>query len=306
MIQSIIDMPSIKSVQATSWLSILLIEFFFVMITLFSSLFKSIYTNPNLPFWVWIIIPMFLILVIEATLSWVTASLNLDEEKLRSLEKKNIFSKTASNIAISLRYTSLASSISLLISALILITIFLYYFLRKFISEPINFSSEFYIQLITYLAYFLILRRPLSWLGKAIIKSANKMLPYYTLQEDGILLNLNMRDITNLRNPNKYIVKINFDELDEIRVLSYIEAQSFQQLQMGPDITLVMQSVRDTYNYLRKKIPRPNKYVLMSEGSSGKTLLLRGPEIFYLIAIANENTDDLLNAFRTYKEKNSS
>ncbi len=96
------------------------------------------------------------------------------------------------------------------------------------------------------------------------------------------------------------IVKIGFDELDEIRAFSYVEAQSYVQYEIGLDFQLALKQGKDMYHYLNGELERPSVYGHW--GSLGTTLLLRGPNLCYLISVSNANMNELLAAFNAYRQ----
>lgn len=102
--------------------------------------------------------------------------------------------------------------------------------------------------------------------------------------------------------PAKYSVKIRFDEINEIKEFSYVEAQSFLEYEIGPDVNLQMQSTRDEISFLRGEIEKPLTYIFPPV-SAAKTLMIKGPEIFYLTPVSNEDNQDLIRVFRKFKSR---
>jgi hypothetical protein len=96
------------------------------------------------------------------------------------------------------------------------------------------------------------------------------------------------------------IVKIGFDELDEIRAFSYVEAQLFMNYEVGLDVRLGMQQGKDLWNYLNGELDRPAVY--SHWGSVGTTILLRGPIVCYLVSVTNDNANELIAAFNAFKK----
>jgi MFS family permease len=99
------------------------------------------------------------------------------------------------------------------------------------------------------------------------------------------------------KNVVNYPVKIYFSEIQEIKSLSFVEAQSLQNYKIGPDITLQIQSSIDLVKFLRNPTDqknRPTAYTLQNYASGTKTILIRGKNLFYLVAVSNENADKLI------------
>lgn len=53
---------------------------------------------------------------------------------------------------------------------------------------------------------------------------------------------------------------------------------------------------------MRGEIERPSVYTVTGLNSAGKIILLRGPELFYLVSFDHDSVDDLLAAFDAYRE----
>ena len=171
---------------------------------------------------------------------------------------------------------------------------------------------------------------------------ARKNLPSYTLESDGVLFNLKFKKgaasifvviaficgiVAVLIKPYAlylaggfllffilavsgigskivfYPVKLRFDEIEEIREIGFVEAQSLIKYQIGPNVTLEAQGAIDMARFLSKKIEKPNVYVMMPYASTARTLAIKGPQIFYLTAVENEDCSDLISAFKRYKSR---
>ncbi len=106
-----------------------------------------------------------------------------------------------------------------------------------------------------------------------------------------------------------YPIKILFSEIQEIKALSFIESQSFLRYKVGPDVGLEVQSLRDLTKFLKDPAnpeSRPNTYTFMTTGAAAKTLLIRGPKIFYLFAVGNEDVDEVIKKVRNHISKKGS
>jgi len=69
---------------------------------------------------------------------------------------------------------------------------------------------------------------------------------------------------------------------------------------LGPDLQLALKGTTELYRYLNGEIERPSVYGYW--GSLGTVLLLRGPQLFYLISVANADVNELVAAFNAYKQ----
>jgi hypothetical protein len=159
-------------------------------------------------------------------------------------------------------------------------------------------AQGFYVELIVYAAYLIVLRRPGLWLGRKLKAWSARSAPSYTLADDALVLENLFRG-----KPHQYTVRLGFDELDEVRELSDVEAQDLLKYRMGPDLTVAAAAAKDLIRWVEGQIPRPATFVRNALRPGGRTLLLRGPQVLYLVAIAEGDHTDLLNAFEAYKRR---
>lgn len=126
------------------------------------------------------------------------------------------------------------------------------------------------------------------------------MLPTYQLTEDGVTIKL--FTMANKKHPNPKPVHIRFDEVDDLQVLTYTEAEALLKYNIGPDLQLSVRQVKDTAAYLKGEIPRPSVYTFGDAKSD--CVLIRGPALFYMIAFDTDNVSDLIEAYRSFKASN--
>lgn len=150
----------------------------------------------------------------------------------------------------------------------------------------------------TSLAY-LIIRPLVRKLFHSIGVRANKMwatqMPHYLLEKDAVTIDLAIKQIGGP--DKKFMLTIPFKDLDEIRVLSFPEAQMYFS-NMGSDVPFAVASITDLFTYLQGKRERPRAYEHIQ--STGTTILLHGSELLYLITFPTDGRD-LLTAFDAYK-----
>ena len=96
-------------------------------------------------------------------------------------------------------------------------------------------------------------------------------------------------------------IRIGFDELEDVRVFTPVEAQAFRQYELGPNVELGIQQTRDLIDFGRGAITRPSVYTIGSENSLGKSVLLRGPNLFFWTHYGGQDGSDLLAAFDAYR-----
>jgi len=332
----------IRTIQFLSGLLLCFVTLFFLIMIFFATLSTGIVTKSVI---IWIFISLFLILLIEASLYWMTESLKIKEENMQDLRKKNIISQGASAIALFFRYSSVKNSILGILMFLAFIAGAIYYIIIPGINKGLIFSVQFYVLVGVFAVYFLILRR---FVMKALLqteKFSRKQLPVCSIEKDGVIFNLPFKKgkiaivaligfiagiaavifgkigltiplyisigifvilffvmvFGGKKSIVYYPVKIKFSEIEEIKSMSFIEAQSLLNYKIGPDVTLQIQSVRDMIKFLKDPTNpknRPNAYTLDSYASGAKTIMIKGPNLFYIIAIGNEDADKLVKEIK--------
>lgn len=153
---------------------------------------------------------------------------------------------------------------------------------------------------------YLLVRPVLASVLKPAARAVASLVPTFTFDGNAIMLDLkrkrglppSQRKFISVATV-PCIVKIGFDELDELRAFSYVEAQSFVQYEIGADLQLALNQGKDLYRYLNGELERPTTYGHW--GSLGTTLLLRGPNLCYLISVSNKDVNDLVAAFNAHK-----
>ncbi len=255
-----------------------------------------------------IVFVLMLIVLGEAARNWASQSFRLDPSKLAA-SSATIWS-TLGRVAL---LRSLIGLPLLLFMALAANIILGYELVSTIGARRTVLPRPFWMVVGIYLVYALV-RRPLARKLKGAMKKGTRggkvvasIVPTFTVEGESVILDLARK---RARPPAERgffsiasvpcVVKIRFDELDEIRAFSYVEAQSFVQYQMGPDLRIGLEGGQDLRRYLSGEIERPSTYGHW--GSVGTTLFLRGPSLFYLITVAN--TDDvpaLQDAFGAFK-----
>lgn len=117
----------------------------------------------------------------------------------------------------------------------------------------------------------------------------------YKLIDGGMEIDLNFPIQIGTPGPSRFCVR--FDELEEVRSLTYVESVAYMDYTVGPNIELSMREKRELYEWRTGKIPRPTVYILNSTSALGKKVLLRGSGLIYLISFHAENVGDLIDAF---------
>ncbi|VVB82898.1 Uncharacterised protein [uncultured archaeon] len=337
------SLEDIKLVQLSTGIVSLISSIFFIILLIL----LSPKVEQSIPLWIGL--PIFLIIILEGSIYWISESVKINEEKLK-LKQENIFSQISHGFALYSRYNNWFKIVFLSLIMLFVFGVFGYIVLKGMRIEEIFNSVVFYVQLGTYFVYFLIVRpliRKFFSKSQNPLKKYNKeLLPDYSLEPEGIKLNIYVSEkkrdkilviialigwllsviLMILGNKQAALImagifvlpllfififkgkltprqiKIKFNEIEEIKELSFVESQSLLKYEVGPDINLMMKSAMDLVKFFKGEIEKPLTYV-NSPVSAAKTLLIKGPEIFYLTSVSNENQEELMKNFRKFKSK---
>jgi hypothetical protein len=143
--------------------------------------------------------------------------------------------------------------------------------------------------------------------------------PTYSVDADGVTIDFQWQNVSDPS--KKYIVKIGFNELDEVQTFKIVDSKSFMLfdklgLGLNERMKLMTQGTTDLYKYNTGEITRPSVYIF-TQGSEirhlrgsktidwtpGTLVFLRGPDIFYFLEFVTSDVSDLVNAFNSYKSK---
>jgi hypothetical protein len=235
----------------------------------------------------WALFPIPFIMTLEGGLWRLGETLKMRDEAL-GYKPDNIWSKIAGLLRIS-DYMKAALFITAFLAFLFLLIHEIHYW-------PKSISASLIIYAASTLLYFAI-RKALKRIAKGVARKFRKGLPTYQLTADGVLIKL--FTMASKKHPDPAPVYIRFDEVDELRVFTFTEAQAFLKYNIGPDLDLGRRQVTDTAAYLKGEIPRPSVYTFGSARSD--CVFIRGAELFYLIVFDTDDVTDLLEAYRSFK-----
>ncbi|MBN2083802.1 MAG: hypothetical protein JW748_01160 [Anaerolineales bacterium] len=131
--------------------------------------------------------------------------------------------------------------------------------------------------------------------GKSASRGYSLGLAKYHLVDGGVEIDLNYFMQIGKRGPSRFTIR--FDEIQEVRGLTYAETLTYMNYIVGPNLELVAREVREVYQWRTGKIARPTAHYSTAKNPFGQKVLLRGPEVFYLISFHTDPAD-LLEAFR--------
>ena len=242
-----------------------------------------------------ILLPLFLCIFIEAGFSLFR------KEVYRSTEwEKSPEGDAVEMVGKGLNQAALAKASFKNLKGFILLPLFMAGFLYVFYKSGQEFSykPEFAIQLGTYFAYLLLLRRLVLPIGDKLRKVFQNLLATYVVDTESVTFSL---PITDLSHPDrKYTIRIGFNEITELKLFHYQEAKDYMRYEFSPDLKKLSSAPKDWYAFMKDNI-RPHVYTKIQSG--GAAVLVRGEDIFYLITVNKDDCSDLLQAFERYKNK---
>lgn len=143
-------------------------------------------------------------------------------------------------------------------------------------------------------------RKKIADIWASFKRKMQKGLPTYTLTEDGLTIKL--VTMWNKKQPDPPPVQISFKEIDDLLVLTFIEAEAFLRYNIGPDLNISVQQAKDYAQYVKGKIPRPSVYTFGAPANNDMNVVIRGPKLFYMLTFDTNDVSDLIEAYRSYKE----
>lgn len=246
---------------------------------------------------IWVFMAIFLIIWFEGVIWWLRQSLRIEDSKLEYREK-SIWTR----FGLFSQYAGIVLSIIIILILLSILSPVISFFISKFDYDSISISREF-LSLVSTCGLYIITRNPiisaLRKIGSSLVKRFKGSFANYTLSDNGLIIDLKWNNFKG--QPGKYLINIGFDEIEEIRTFSFVEAQTFIDSWVDSNTELRSRQVKDMVDFSRGKIARPSVYESIS--STGRTVFLKGPNLFYLITFDVENVDDLMNAYNSFKQK---
>lgn len=240
-----------------------------------------------------ILLPLFLCVFIEAGYSFSKKGVFRSEKW-----KQSTSSDTVETVGRGLNIFFLIKALLKNIKGFIILLLFaggaVYFFLNY--ETEINFNREFYIQIATYLIYLILLRRLLVPVMGRMKELGQKFMTTYTVDANGVTFTLPDKDLSHP--DRKYTIRVDFHEIDELKLLSYQEARSYMKYEFSPDLKKLSSAPKNWYLFLKENI-RPQVYTRIVSG--GAAVLMRGKENFYLITVNNDDPKDLVEAYQKSK-----
>ena len=142
--------------------------------------------------------------------------------------------------------------------------------------------------------------RAVTALGRAVDRLLRRVQPRCEITPEGVAVDL------RLRRPKQATtgpLLLRFDELAEVRPLSYVGARAFLRYEVGANLDLAARQTRDVARYLKGDIARPGVYTIGTPTMAGRHVLLRGPEVLYLLAVDGDDVADVVSAFEARRSE---
>ncbi len=286
----------LRAVVLIAWGAMLL----FVALTLPLDAFPG-EVNPNFPGWAWLIAPLLGLFMLEGGRHTLRLARDIREDKLSHQPGPDAIAQAAKAAAYAARWTTLVKGLFFLALPILMLAGLLVIVAYNWSHGQPGLNGIFYTELGVVLVY-LLLRIPFLTLLKKVTRGIAPGRPF-RVEAGGIVFPNLMRVMGGGKNP-RWDVRIGFDDLEEIRDLSDMEAGVFLQYQIGPNLTLGAAAAVDQYRYYRQQIPRPRFYAVNALRPNGRTLLLRGPDLFYLIAVEGDPRG-LVEVFEKHRSEKS-
>jgi hypothetical protein len=289
---------SLSGLAFVLWAVLILLVFLLLPLPIFPGKL-----NQALDDWIWVLLPMMPVLLGEMAVYQLRTGVAIREEKLAYKPEANEWSQLGA------RYASIGSvgpviswgvAAVLAAAGLALTAVWL---VQQWAAGPIALTRPFYVEAITVVAYFAVLRWPLAWSLRRVAAFLGSNRPKHTVEPDGVLIH-NFMNVMG-KQGSKYNARLRFDERDEIRELTDLEAESLVEYMIGPDLTLAAQATIERFKYLKGEIARPDHWVFTERRPGGKALCFRGPKVFYLLSVDSDDSSDLIRAFEAYRTKHT-
>jgi len=282
----------LRAVVLSAWGALLL----FAALTLPLDAFPG-EVNPNFPGWAWLVAPLLGLFMLEGGRYSVRLAREIREDKLSHQPGPDAIAQAAKAAAYVERWRDAVKGVFFLALPLLMMAGLAIIIAYNWRNGQAGLNPTFYTELAVVAAY-LLLRVPFLMLLKKVTGGIAPGRPY-RLEADGLVFPNLMRVMGGSKNP-RWDVRIAFADLEEIRDLTDTEAGVFVKYQIGPNLTLGAAAAVDQYRYYRQQIPRPRFYAVNALRPNGRTLFLRGPDLFYLVAVDGDPRD-VVAAFEKHR-----
>ena len=132
---------------------------------------------------------------------------------------------------------------------------------------------------------------------KGVKKEVSKGAASVLVGADGLDI---VQNVTQIGGPphGPWDFQVTFAEIDELRMMDAMNAQAYWQTMQEYDPTLGARMAYELYQYLKGQLQRPSIYENIS---AGEHLLIRSPNVLYLIAWADESGPPAIAAWQAWR-----
>lgn len=271
-------------------LLLVLVGFLFACFSLYVSLTSGSKFTPTTA----VLLPLFLCFFMEVGYSFLKKSI-FRSEKWEQTTSSDTVEKVGKGLNIYFLIKDILKNIYGFIIILLITGGIIYLFVKANLALTLN--REFYILLGTYLIYLLVLRRFLVPVMNKLKEFGKKFMTTYTVDASGVTFTLPDEDLSHPE--RKFIIHVNFHEIEEVKLLSYQEARSYMKYEFSPDLKKLSSAPKNWYLFLKENI-RPPVYTRIVSG--GAAVLLHGKENFYLITVNKDDPTDIVENYEKYKQ----
>jgi hypothetical protein len=114
---------------------------------------------------------------------------------------------------------------------------------------------------------------------------------------DGLDIAIKVNTIGGPPQPN-WLFHVAYSEIDELRLLDWLDAQAYWQTMEQYDPTLTARASWELMRYLQRQLPRPSIFQWLAGGTH---LLIRGPSLLYLVAWADPTGPAAVAAWQAWR-----
>lgn len=263
---------------------------------LYGKTWKGIHVSGSIGIWLFVmLLPIFFL---EGGLLWIRRSRTIGN--IEDAYPQSIPWSKAANFQLFMDIFGTTLTILLLVALLGIALNTLYQIGFIYTFQPTRTVKALFAVMVLYpFAHF-----PIAFIGKNLENRLTELtsseLAHFRLVKGGIEIDLGVIK-PKTGKPARF--RLGFNELQEIRAFTFVEAQAFLKYKVGPDVNLAIRQSKDLCQYYRDEIPRPRVYTLSVANSVGTNILIRGGELFYMLGFTNEDANRLIQTFENSRKK---
>jgi hypothetical protein len=134
----------------------------------------------------------------------------------------------------------------------------------------------------------------MRWIGRSMSGVGKPGVAPIQVGVDG----LNILPAQNAGGGQVPVIQLGYGEIDEMRMLSWLDATAYWQSVAQYDPTLPARASWELVRFLQGQAPRPS--ILMYDGQ-GMNLLIRGPQVLYLMGWADQTGPSAIASWQAWR-----